>query len=41
MQNRLLVLELTLTMQWLVDRTDGLLVCLAWVASQLLQEGKT
>lgn len=39
--NRFLVLELTVMMQWLVERTDGLLVCPAWVCSQLLQEDRT
>lgn len=40
MQSRLLVLDLTVMMQWLIERLDGLLVCLAWVGSQLLQEGR-
>lgn len=36
-----LVLELTFMMQWLVERMGGLLTCLRWVGTQLLQEGRT
>lgn len=39
MQNRLLVLELTVMMQWLVERMDGLLVCLVWVGSICASQG--
>lgn len=38
MQNRLLVLQLTVGMQWLVETMGGFLVCLVWVGSQLLKK---
>lgn len=34
-------LVLTSMMQWLVERMGGLLICLVWVGTQLLQEGRT